>query len=160
MARPRRARYALSSVFLLSAIVLAVAGSAGPVSGSSSLNGRMLQISNFGGPGCGSVTGVCSSFTSTGSLAGEGTVFIDTFPTADGISKAHTVIRTHKGDLHCSEAAVFDLVGSDHAFVDLCVITGGTGMYAGASGYLQEVGTFDFATNLGEARYYGRLFLP
>ena len=48
---------------------------------------------------------------------------------------------------------------SDHAFVDLCVITGGTGMYAGATGYIQEVGTFDFAANLGRLDYYGKLVL-
>jgi len=162
MRRPGRNRYVFSATMLavLAALAIAVVGSAGPVSGSTALNGRMLEIANFGGPDCGSTTGVCSSFTSIGAITGEGTVFIDTFPTAEGISQAHTVIRTHKGDLHCSEAAVFDLAGSDHAFVDLCLINGGTGAYTGASGYIQEVGTFDFASNRGLARYFGQLILP
>ena len=44
-----------------------------------------------------------------------------------------------------------------HNFVDLCVITGGTGIYAGASGKIQEVGTYDFTENLGELEYYGKI---
>ena len=41
--------------------------------------------------------------------------------------------------------------------MDECIITGGTGIYAGATGYIQEVGTFDFAANLGELEYYGKI---
>ena len=37
------------------------------------------------------------------------------------------------------------------------MITGGTGIYAGATGYIQEVGTFDFAANLGELEYFGKI---
>ena len=99
--------------------------------------------------------------SSDGSELKNGVVFVDTFPNADGISKAHTVIHTKQGDVACSEQAIFDLTpGSDHAFVDLCLISGGTGKYAGASGYIQEAGTFDFAANLGEADYQGKLILP
>ena len=36
-------------------------------------------------------------------------------------------------------------------------LRGGTGTYDGASGYIQEVGTFDFAANRGELDYYGKL---
>ena len=72
-------------------------------------------------------------------------------------SKAHTVIHTKKGNLTCSEAALFDVIGADHAFVDECLITGGTGIYEGATGYIQEVGTFDFAANVGELEYYGKI---
>ena len=69
------------------------------------------------------------------------------------------MIHTKKGDLTCHEAAVFDVAGADHAFVDLCLINGGTGMYAGATGYIQEVGTFDFAANQRQLEYYGKLVL-
>ena len=62
-----------------------------------------------------------------------------------------------KGDLTCTEAALFDLIGPDHGFVDECIITGGTGIYEGATGYIQEVGTFDFAANLGELEYTGKI---
>ena len=66
----------------------------------------------------------------------------------------------------CTETAIFDITGlppeppfppGDHAFVDLCVITGGTELYEGASGYIQEVGTFDFSTGVGQLEYSGEL---
>jgi hypothetical protein len=166
-----RRRYAasLALVTLLAATAVAIIGASSATSKSTAIHGRMLNIQNFGGPGCGSTTGVCSSFTATGSIKGEGKVSIDTFPTdtfpgnevANGIaiSRAHTVITTKKGNLTCNEEALFDLPGADHAFVDLCLITGGTGIYAGATGYIQEVGTFDFATNLGQVEYFGKLVL-
>jgi hypothetical protein len=154
--KPRRHAVALALLSLAAAGVVAVSASnAAPKA--IPLHGHMSNIANFGGPGCGSATGVCSSFTAKGSINGDGVVSVDTFPTADGISKAHTVIHTKKGDLTCSEAAIFDLAGADHAFVDLCVVTGGTGLYEGATGYIQEVGTFDFAANVGELDYYGKL---
>jgi hypothetical protein len=153
----RPIRTAIGLAVLVGATLAISGGSVTASPKSQPINGQMLRISNVP---CGSATGVCSTFTSTGALAGEGLVSVDTFPTADGISKAHTVITTRSGELHCHEAAIFDLVGEDHAFVDLCVIDGGTGHYDGASGYIQEVGTFDFASNLGEARYTGKLILP
>ncbi len=141
-------------------VIASVATAAGQPPVERPLHGAIHDIANFGGPGCGSPTGVCSSFTITGSINGSGVVSVDTFPSAHGISQAHTVIHTRFGDLTCSESAIFDLTPeSDHAWVDLCVITGGTGRYAGASGYIQEVGTFDFAANLGQANYYGELSL-
>jgi hypothetical protein len=156
----RRYAYPLVLLLLLVAVPIAVAGTSTGGPSSKNLHGQFLNISNFFAPECQSVTGVCSRFTSQGVIKGEGVVFVDTFPTADGISKAHTVIHTRQGNLFCSEVAAFDLAGADHAFVDLCVISGGTGRYEGASGYFQEVGTFDFAANLGQARYYGMLILP
>ena len=141
-------------VLPLAAAAMLIVGAPAASSGSTALHGRMLDITNFP---CASATGVCSSFTATGSIKGEGTVFVDTFPTSDGISKAHTVIETRKGNLTCTEIAVFDLVRADHPFVDLCIITGGTGIYEGATGYIQEAGTFDFAANRGQLEYTGKL---
>ena len=93
-------------------------------------------------------------------------MFIDTFPTPyptpqsrSLVSAAHTIIETKKGNLTCSELAVFDAPRADHPFVDLCMITGGTGIYAGATGYIQESGTFDFASNVGQLEYIGQLEL-
>ena len=63
------------------------------------------------------------SFVAMGNINGDGLVSVDTFPNPAelGFSKAHTVIHTDKGDLRCgTEAALFDLAGADHAFVDLC----------------------------------------
>jgi len=139
-----------AAVFLPSALSATSSGHVQP------LHGHMRNIMQIG---CGSATGVCSIFEASGSINGSGIVSVDTFPDASklGFSAAHTVIHTDKGDLTCHEAALFDLAGADHAFVDLCVIDGGTGAYAGASGYIREAGTFDFAANLGELTYDGKL---
>jgi hypothetical protein len=141
--------------------------------GKVTLRGQMLNIQNFAGPGCDSqaTPPVCSSFNAVGSFTGPGVATIDTFPTGypRALSDAHTVITTKKGELHCTETAIFDLTDvpppptppppGDHAFVDLCLINGkdSTGVYAGAKGYIQEVGTFDFSLNLGEIDYYGEI---
>lgn len=165
MLRRGRRRYALG-LGLLPVVGAAIflVGAPTASSGSSAIHGRMLDIQNFP---CASATGVCSSFTATGDIKGAGTVFIDTFPapypTAQSrslVSAAHTIIKTKKGDLTCTELAIFDAPRPDHPFVDLCIITGGTGFYEGATGYIQESGTFDFAANRGNLEYIGRLERP
>ena len=158
--RPIAVALALVPLAIAASVVLAGASHAGPKS--TPLHGHMSDIANFGGPGCTSSTGVCSSFVATGVISGDGVVSVETLPTpigvgAEGITKAHTVVHTRDGDLRCNEAALFDLGGTDHPFVDLCLISGGTGRYEGASGYIQEVGTFDFATNHGEVEYFGKI---
>jgi hypothetical protein len=160
-----RRRLAVMAGLLLSltavGVVLAGSGDAAPKT--KRLHGKMENIRNFFAPTCTSVTGVCSSFDAKGDIKGQGLVEIDTFPASQGpaptpaYSGAHTVIHTKKGDLTCTEAALFDLIGPDHGFVDECIITGGTGIYEGATGYIQEVGTFDFAANLGELEYFGKI---
>ena len=162
MRRRGRRRFALALGLLPLVIGAAILIVGAPAASSSSpqIHGRMLDITNVP---CGSATGVCSTFTATGDIKGEGLVFIDTFPAPTEqdptklISKAHTIIKTKKGDLTCSELAIFDVVRPDHPFVDLCMITGGTGIYEGATGYIQEAGTFDFAANRGQLEYTGRL---
>lgn len=156
-------KWGLHVVLVAAALVLAATAGGGngrDQSHSIDLEGKLSGISNFFAPDCTSVTGVCSRFSIKGAIKGDGVVFIDTIPTAEGLSHAHTVIHTKRGDLMCSEIAIFDLVGSDHGFVDLCIVTGGTGRYAGATGYIQEVGTFDFTTNVGGGHYHGKLIFP
>ena len=159
----RGRRFGLLLGLLTVAVVAAIVGASNATSSSTAIHGRMLNIQNFP---CQSATGVCSSFTATGSIKGTGTVFIDTFPTPyptpqsrSLVSAAHTIIETKKGNLTCSELAVFDAPRVDHPFVDLCMITGGTGIYARATGYIQESGTFDFASNVGQLEYIGKLEL-
>jgi hypothetical protein len=162
MLKRRSRRHALVIGFLsIAAVAVVAAATSNAASKEIKLHGHMVNIQNFFAPDCTSVTGICSRFTAKGDIKGEGVVFIDTAPSPDPISfsKAHTVIHTKKGDLTCTEAALFDFPGADHAFVDLCVITGGTGKYAGATGYIQEVGTFDFASNQGQLEYFGKLVL-
>jgi hypothetical protein len=159
--RGRRRLLFLGFVPLALAAVVVIAGASYAALNNTKLNGRMLNIQNVP---CESATGVCSKFTATGDIKGEGTVFIDTFPTPyptpqsrSLVSAAHTIIVTKKGNLTCTELAIFDAPRPDHPFVDQCIITGGTGIYEGATGYIQEFGTFDFASNRGELEYVGRL---
>ena len=67
-------------------------------------------------------------------------------------------VRTRHGDLSCINAGAFNTVG-DGEVVDLCEITGGTGRYAGATGYLRVFGTFT-PTEGGNSDYNGILRLP
>ena len=171
--KPRRLVVVLGLLTLVVAGVSVVSSSSDAASKTKKLHGKMQNIHNthsltatppavfFGpsDPGCQSSSGVCSRFTATGDLKGDGLVFIDTFPSQDSpsYSKAHTTITTKKGVFTCHEAALFDLQGPDHAFVDECIIDGGTGVYAGTTGYIQEIGQFDFAINVGEADVTGLL---
>ena len=159
--RKRRLAVVLGLLTLVATSAIAIVATSDAASKTKKLHGKMLNIQNFFPPECTSASGACSRFTATGDLRGDGVVFVDTFPSRDvpSFSKAHTVIHTKDGDLTCTEAALFDGAGEDHAFVDLCIVTGGTGIYAGATGYIQEVGTFDFAANLGELEYFGKLEL-
>ena len=169
--RPRPLVLVLGVLALLATGVIAAATS-DAASKTKKLRGKMENIHNthtvgiplpFGpeDPGCLSASGVCSRFTARGDIKGDGLVFIDTFPNNDvpSFSKAHTTVTTKHGILACTEAALFDLQGEDHAFVDECIIDGAasTGVYAGASGYIQEVGTFDFASNVGQLEYTGKI---
>lgn len=158
--RGRRYVQALVAVVLLGSAFAAVSvASSGAGTTSIPLVGRFLTISNFRGPSC--PTSVCSSFHAIGVVGGSGIVAVDGFfDQPAGASSAHTTIHTGHGDLMCSDLAIFDLSPGDHPFVDLCTITGGTGRYAGATGYFQETGTFDFANNVGQASYTGKLVLP
>jgi hypothetical protein len=161
----RRAAW-LAVVPLATVVMFVLAGTSNAASRDQSrpLHGQMRNIvQHFGCPQA-PVTGVCSTFEANGAIQGDGFVVVDTFPLLDpkalGYSQAHTVITTAKGDLHCHEAALFDLlVNDDHPFVDLCVIDGdqSTGDYQGAVGYIQEVGTFP--GTVGSLDYYGKITL-
>ena len=163
--RLHRRAVLLSGLVLLTAItavVLAQRSSAGPRS--TPLAGSFNNVQNFFPPACTSVTQVCSSFVASGSFQGSGVVDVDTFPDAStGFSKAHTMITTSKGVLWCDDATIVQPKPTDgqtvRAVVDLCMIDPGssTGIYAGATGYVQEVGTVDFATGVGSLNYYGRI---
>jgi hypothetical protein len=164
----RRAAWSAAALLSLAAaasVAIVAVSSAGAGSRTVPLQGKMQNIiQHFG---CAdSPIGVCSTFNAIGSFNGDGFVVVDTFPDQNnfGFSKAHTVIHTSKGDLHCHEAALFSAPGADGiaSFVDMCLIDAdGTGLYAGASGYIQESGTFDFFATppVGNLTYQGSLTL-
>ena len=70
-----------------------------------------------------------------------------------------STVHTKDGDLFLATSAVADLPpggGGEHSSVDL--VTGGTKKWAGASGYLQERGVVEGATDTGD--YEGTIVLP
>jgi hypothetical protein len=71
-----------------------------------------------------------------------------------------TTIHDKRGDVRCDDSAALNTApGSDGELIGLCEITGLTGKWQGASGYIQSFGTFDPATG-GAERYVGRLVVP
>src|SRR5687767_5143070 len=107
----RRSALPLGLLALVAMVAVAVAAAPNAASRSTKLHGKMLDIANFGGPGCGSATGICSRYTVTGDLKGTGITFVETFPTPGdpgtpqatiAVSRAHTIITTKRGELHCS----------------------------------------------------------
>ena len=103
---------------------------------------------------------VCFATNFSGSLEGPAehslTLMLPTDPLGVAFFKLLTVIHTARGDLSCTEsgasnigpsangeplAALGVLPNSDGQFALLCQITGGTGDFAGATGYLLRTGT-------------------
>lgn len=70
-----------------------------------------------------------------------------------------SVVHTERGDLFFASSAVGELTqGSDGEFTSLDLITGGTGRWAGASGYLQGRGFVVGTTDAAD--YRGKIVLP
>jgi hypothetical protein len=95
--------------------------------------------------GCQSPVGVCLVGNFYGSLTGPnegtGTLFL---PQPDGVifGKSKVVVHDRRGDIFCTSSSSFDLAndGNNNPFSDLCIITGGTGYWAGAQGWFHAFG--------------------
>ena len=113
------------------------------------------------GPACPSPIGLCLSGNFYGSITGPNeAVGFFASPQPDNVlfGKSHVVIHTRDGDLRCTSSSSFDLdPASGNPFSDLCIITGGTGKYAGASGWFHTFGTGSATGN--HADYRGTLKL-
>lgn len=135
------------------------AGNAGADSTTMEVNGH-VQDETVVGAGCQSPVGFCTVGQLTGGIQGQldFTVTSLTPVEPDGVLAftAVSTISTSTGDIHCVDSGSFNTApGSDGEGVHLCVITGGTGEFAGASGYLQE--RFKFMGTAGEGRYTGKV---
>lgn len=135
------------------------AGNASADSTVSTVNGHVSD-EVVAGPDCQSPVGFCTSGEVTGGIQGhlDFTITSLTPVGPDGVLAftAVSTISTSEGDLHCVDSGSFNTApGSDGEGVHLCVLTGGTGRYAGASGYLQE--RFTFMGTAGEGRYSGKI---
>ena len=127
------------------------------------LKGKLTSQS-FSGPTCSSPIGLCATGEMKGTFNGPFEFVAHTLVPADkpgvmfmtGVS----IIHDKAGDVQCDDSAALNTAaGSDGELVGLCEITGLTGSWAGASGYLQSFGTFDAVTG-GAEQYVGKVVLP
>ncbi len=155
----RRRAAALIVPFAVAALVL-TASEAGAVSGTMPVNGQL--VSQVLTAGCTSPIGLCTAGSLNGGIQGD---FVFTAaslaPTNVPTVLSYTgtiVIHTKTGNINIRDAGIFDTTGNGPV-VDLSTVTGGTGDFAGASGYLEIFGTFTFAAG-GNSDYRGKLVLP
>ena len=112
---------------------------------------------------CQSPVGICTAGRLTGGLGGElGFTITSLAPTTTpGVAffTALSTIHTGKGDVFCADSGSFNTTPSSGGEgVHLCEITGGTGSFSGATGYLQEV--FNFVGTTAKGDYQGTIVLP
>ena len=112
------------------------------------------------GPACTSPAGRCFVATFKGTLQGSAEFVANSVtPTSQPgmmLINGNFLIHDNHGDLACIEDSLLNTAPeSNGEFVFLCEITGGTGKWAGASGYLQATGRLE-ATE-GTAHYIGEI---
>jgi hypothetical protein len=112
--------------------------------------------------GCQSPYGLCTAGRLTGGIQGDLEFTITSLaPTAAPgvlLVTAASTIHTATGDINCNDSGSFNTApASDGEGVHLCRITGGTGEFLGASGYLQE--TFNFIGSSGVGDYKGKIVM-
>jgi hypothetical protein len=122
---------------------------------------------SYSGAECASPLGQCSAGSFTGALKGNfvasATSFTpsnDTATTGVLFFTADLVLHTKDGDLFLKDAGAFNTTpGGQGEHATVSTVTGGTGMYAGASGRLLETGTFT-PEDGGYSDYTGEICTP
>jgi hypothetical protein len=161
----RRLRRALVAIGATAAV-----GGAGVASHATAHPGTLkvkgtFESQSFTGPTCTAPTGQCFKGTFHGSLRGttEGSLLSLT-PTQQPdvvLIDVSSTIHTPHGDLTSSHQQIVSNASpsSSGEFSVLSEITGGTGRYAGATGYLQGVGTLSPSTGMRTGTYVGQITL-
>lgn len=112
--------------------------------------------------------GLCMSGSVNGRIHGSFTFVPADFdrapePSTTLLTTGTASVDADGGRFHCQHAGAIEMGSegpkADGPFVSLCVITGGTGKWAGASGYLRITGTFTLERG-GIGSYDGKLVLP
>ena len=117
------------------------------------------------GPDCEAATGLCFAGKIHGVISGSFTGGINSItPTAQediALIDAATTISTARGDLHFAhQQAVYNINPTGRGeFAWILRITGGTGRYAGATGYLQGAGNTPPSTGASTTTYVGEIKL-
>lgn len=155
---------------LIAATLVAAVGGTGLVTqatatpGTISVHGTFANL-NYTGPSCTAPAGLCFKGKFMGSIKGPDKGAVNSLaPTPQPdvvVGDASTTIRTKRGALTCAhEQFLLNTSSSaDGHFAWLCEITSGTGRYAGATGYLQGVGTNPDPTKPNSGTYSGRITL-
>jgi hypothetical protein len=167
-----RKRLAAPPLVRRSLIAIAVAGAVGSAafaspataeSGTVKVKGTLAN-QTITGPDCASPVDLCFKGEIRGSLKGRDEGIVQTLmPTSDPdvvFGEADLKIQDKQGDLNCRELFVLNISPTDDGhFSWNCEITGGTGRYAGASGYLHGIGNASPTTGATTATYRGVITL-
>jgi hypothetical protein len=128
------------------------------------VNGQFRLLSTSG-PDCSSPVGVCMTGAVSGRIKGSFSFTVtsvlttaDTPATGALVTTGDAVVETREGRIDCKLTGTLRLDG-EGPFVSLCVVTGGTGSWTGAEGYLRTSGTFTFDGG-GSGSYDGKVVTP
>ncbi len=163
-----RARWAIPTLIMLAAVILALAASsAGPVNAGSNgckkVSGRIV-LEQVTGPECSSPVGLCAKGVVKGGV--RGTVFVvvtsalpsgDTPTTGVMFTTGDAVFKTDSGTLLTKDASTLSTSGAME-FAELNTVVGGTGSYEGAWGTL--VATGDNSPDGTSGVYSGQICTP
>lgn len=149
-----------SFAFLLTLGLTTIPASATPVC--QAIHGR-VEIAAYE-PTCGSAIDLCAhailhgTIKATSDFVGTSSVpTVDTATTGVVLLTGDNVFHTTDGDFFTKDAIVLNTAGEGE-FTEIDTITGGTGEYEGASGYLIASGTFSAGTGVGT--YVGKICRP
>jgi hypothetical protein len=106
-----------------------------------------FQGTAFSGSGCPSPLNLCSAGSIQGSINGPDQLVVQSFsaiPSSNlSVIDSTVVIHDVRGDILCREDITYNgNPGGDGEFAGLCEVTGGTGHWTAATGYLELAGTF------------------
>lgn len=154
------------SALLVSAGLVALAS--GPASAKpDSVNGR-FDLNASTGPHCPPPLQICMSGRVNGKVNGTFNFQPATFESTAGlpttlVTTGTATVQSGTDTLRCEHAGALQIgndgPNADGPFVSLCIITDGTGKWAGAQGYLRITGTFTLAGG-GAGSYDGTLVVP
>jgi hypothetical protein len=163
-ARPSRGKESsmiIRYVFAAATAALLLVGSAsGSTAGVQQVHGHILS-QQVTGEGCSSPVGLCTAGRFIGTIKGDfeffaTSIFTSGFSPTVFFYTGEIVAHTNQGDFRCIDTGALDVVSPDGQFVDLCTVASGTGDWAGATGYIQIVGTFTAAEG-GNSDYRGKV---
>lgn len=138
-------RSAIHLTLLLGSLTLACSTTGVPSSaGTWRAEGRIV-FEVYQAPVCGaagpSAIGSCSRETYTGALQGHGDTAVQSMSPVepDGVVSIteNEVIHLADGEITAKINAVYHAESPDHEFISMHTIVGGSGRYAGASGYIR-----------------------